>query len=437
MMSDNQNVILLTIDCLRADHCGFMNSAMDTTPYLDEMAADSIVFENAIAPGPRTPSSIPEIATGEPLPKYEMDGQDWRGAMMQSVAEHVEDYETIAERFAQRGYSTAAYTANPWTLRETNFDTGFDHFREVGSGSSGLLERIFSDTRAGPIARLADQWWHKNAWFSQWRTFYTDLNRTIEQLSEPYFVWVFLLDAHNPYIVPRQDRRESNAFGTYYSTLRGNAVMGDEGGKSNFRENLPPSIEYRIKEAYRDAIRSVDRFVSTLWNDHADDNPIMALHADHGEAFNEHGTYGHQRRLYEENIHVPLLVYNANSTGWIREPVSLRMLPEILMASASEETNPARWASEYICVRTDDDSSMAVRGERWKYIVSDDGEELYDLSTDVKEQQNVIDSHSDVAEQLRAVLASFMEELPQKAFGRQAKAVDQGVEERLESLGYK
>jgi arylsulfatase A-like enzyme len=437
MTSASRNVVLLTVDCLRADHCGFMNSAMDTTPFLDRMAADSVVFENAIAPGPRTPSSIPEIVTGEPLPKYEMDDQDWREAMMQSVAEHVGDYETIAERFAERGYSTAAYTANPWTLRETNFDAGFDHFQEVGSGSSGLLERMLSDTRAGPIARLADQWWQKNAWFSQWRTFYTDLTTTIEQLSEPYFVWVFLLDAHNPYIAPRQDRRESNAFGTYYSTLRGNAVMGDDGGKSNFRENLPPSIEYRIKEAYRDTIRSVDRFVSTLWNDHGDDDPIVAVHADHGEAFNEHDTYGHQRRLYEENIHVPLLIYNTDATGRIREPVSLRRLPEILMASAGEETNPARWSSEYVCSRTDDDGSMAVRGERWKYIASSEGEELYDLSMDVKEQRNVIDSYSDVAEQLRAVLASFMDKLPEKVFGDQDKAVDQGVEERLESLGYK
>jgi len=357
--------------------------------------------------------------------------------MMQSVTEHVGNYETIAERFAQRGYSTAVYTANPWTLRETNFDAGFDHFQEVGSGSSGLLARMFSDTRVGPIARLADQWWQKNAWFSQWRTFYMDLTTTIEQLSEPYFVWVFLLDAHNPYIVPRQDRRESNAFGTYYSALRGNAVMGDDEGKSNFREDLSSSIEYRIKETYRDAIRSIDRFVSTLWSDHEDDDPIVAVHADHGEAFNEHDTYGHQRRLYEENIHVPLLVYNANSTERIREPVSLRMVPEILMASASEEDDPARWSSEYVCTRTDDDSSIAVRSKRWKYIASGEGEELYDLSMDVKEQRNIIDSHSDVAEELRSVLASFMDGIPEKMFREEVDTVDQGVEQRLESLGYK
>jgi len=107
------------------------------------------------------------------------------------------------------------------------------------------------------------------------------------------------------------------------------------------------------------------------------------------------------------------------------------------MASASEEDDPARWSSEYVCTRTDDDSSIAVRSKRWKYIPSGEGEELYDLSMDVKGQRNIIDSHSDVAEELRSVLASFMDGIPEKMFRSEVDTVDQGVEQRLESLGYK
>lgn len=412
-----------------------MNSAMDTTPTLDRMATESVVFENAIAPGPRTPSSIPEITTGEALPKSAGGEQHWREAMMQSITNHVDRYETIAERFEERGYSTAAYTANPWTLRTTNFDAGFDQFHEIGSSSSGRFQELFSETAVESVARIADKWWDNEGWFSQWRTFYEDLNSTIDQLNEPYFVWVFLLDTHNPYLVPRQDREESTAFGTYYSTIRGNSIIGDSSRKTNYREEIPSTVEHRLKRAYRDTIRSVDRFVDTLWNDRADEDPVMVLHADHGEAFNEHGTYGHQRQLYEENIHVPLLVYNAGSTDRVHEPVSLRALPEIMLA-ATDEDDLTRWTADHVCSRTDDGVSMAVRSERWKYISSDNDEELYDLTTDPREERNVIDSYDDKADELRAALASFVAELPEEST-TQAEAVDQGVTDRLESLGYK
>jgi arylsulfatase len=414
-----------------------MNTAMDTTPNLDEMATDSLVFENAIAPGPRTPSSIPEIFTREPLPKRTEDSNDWREALMQSIAKHLDQHETIAEQFKQRGYSTAAYTANPWTLRSTNFDTGFDQFHEIGSDSTGSLERLFSGTIAETIARLGGQWWRKEDWFSQWRTFYSDLEETVNQLTEPYFLWVFLLDAHNPYIAPKQDRRESNTFGTYYSVLRGNSVVGDDAKKTNYREHLPPSIESRIKRAYRDTIRSVDQCIDTLRSDTANEEPIIVLHADHGEGFGEHGTYGHQPELYEENIHVPLLIYNCESTTRVAEPISLRLLPDILTTVASGADEPARFTSENVCSRTDDNVSMAVRSERWKLIVSDEDEELYDLTNDPGENRNVIESEEKTAVNLRMTLESFVEELPEDSLAEKLQGVSNDITDRLESLGYK
>ena len=437
MASDARNVVLITADSLRADHCGFMNTAMDLTPNLDRMSTESIIFENALAPGSRTPSSVPEITTGKLLPTSNSDLQT-RAAGVQRIAEHISQHKTIAERFAEMGYSTAAYTANPWVTSAGNFDAGFDQFHVVGSSSSGLFEQLLSGTPAASIARFGGQWWRTEDWFSQWRTFYDDLTKTIEQLSEPYFIWVFLLDTHNPYIVPKEDRYESNAAGMYYSVLRGNSMITAAGGKkSNYQNNMPERVERRLKQAYRDSIRSVDHFVGTLQNDLTKDNPIIAFLSDHGEAFGEHGTYGHRRRLYEENIHVPFIIHNTDQTGRIQAPMSLRTLPELLTKHATGKGNPQEWSSEYVFSRTEDDSTMAVRSGPWKFISTTTNEELYDLSEDIREQENIVEVEDERAEQLRNALTSFATDLSRSSSDRSEETVGSDVRNRLESLGYK
>lgn len=436
MESGDRNIVMVTADSLRADHCGFVNGGMATTPTLDRMANDGVVFENAIAPGPRTPSSMPEIFTGEPLPKTRADRWDWK-VRTARIGGHLSNHETIAQRFSEMGYSTAAYTANPWTSRSTNFHRGFDRFQEVKHDTTRALVSRFSGTVFIPIV-WASRWVHKDSWFSQWTTFYKDVLETAKELDKPYFLWVFLLDTHTPYVVPRRDRKESSTAGMYYALLRSSSVFGEATGKSYYRDQLPASVESRIKQAYRDAIRSVDRFVNVLWRELQEDDPVFVFHSDHGEAFNEHGTYGHQQALYEENVRVPLVMYNTDNRATLTEPVSLRSLPEMLTSCAGDERpDPSDWTSEYVVSRTEDSETMAVRSGQWKYILTSDSAELYDLTRDPGEQRNLIDQEERTVAELHDVLETHKQQLPeQDERGDQQTEPDAELKSRLESLGY-
>lgn len=436
MESRDRNVIMITADSLRADHCGFLNRGLRTTPTLDQMTNDGVVFANAISPGPRTPAAMPEIFTGEHLPVIRTEDWDWK-TRTKRIASHLSKQRTIAQRFKELGYTTAAFTANPWTTGTTNFDSGFDHFHEVYNDRTRAFVERFSGTTFRPIIWIS-QWLYKDRWFSQWSTFYDDVRSLVETLDPPYFLWIFLMDTHTPFVVPRQDRTENSTLGMYYAVLRSSSICGEQDGMSYFREELPGTVETRIKRAYRDAIRSVDRFVGTLREDLSDSDPVFVFHSDHGEAFNEHGTYGHQQKLYEENINVPLLITNCEKSTMVEDPVSLRALPNMLTSSVREgRLNPAEWTMDHTASRTEDSETIAIRGSRWKYIASGSSEELYDLSNDPMEQRNLVERKPARASELRIVLDEYEQELPVGSpVDRYAHDPDTEIRDRLESLGY-
>ena len=113
-MAQDRNMILVTSDSLRADHCGFHNSDIDLTPRMDRLVPelDAILYDNAISTGPRTPISVPESLTGEFIPTSESN--DYK-TTLKRISEHISTHKTIPELLSDRGYSTAAYTSNPYT----------------------------------------------------------------------------------------------------------------------------------------------------------------------------------------------------------------------------------------------------------------------------------------------------------------------------------
>ena len=433
MGSPDRNIVMVTADSIRADHCGFLDEGRDTTPVLDRMATEGIVYEDAIAPGPRTPSSMPEIVTGAEMPKTVADDWDWQ-VRTARIRKHLANHDTLAQKLQELGYTTVGFTANPWT---TDFDAGFDRFTVVEHDSAQALKDRFFGTALQPVI-WASHWIHKDSWFCQWSRFYDDVRQAMASVPEPYFLWIFLMDTHTPYIVPRQDRTENSTLGMYEAVLRSSSVFGTQDGQSYYRESLPERVETRVKRAYQDAIRSVDRFVGVLRDDLSADDPVFVFHSDHGEAFDEHGTYGHQRALYEENVRVPLLVADGGEAVRVSDQVSLRALPEMVTAHARDgRPDPTSWTTEYAVSRTEDSEVMAARDGRWKYISSPDATELYDLRTDPHERRNRIDEEPGRAVELSDVLDAFERDLPIDRWdGDRATASDPDVRDRLESLGY-
>lgn len=405
----SRNIILVTVDSLRADHCGFMGASRDLTPTLDTLAADSLVFERAFAPGPRTPSSMPVIFTGQffrpselgVYADWEQKSSRWR-ARRERIGRHLGRFRTIPERLREHGYDTAAVTANPWTTPDTNFDRGFDTFRAVTEGRS--IESWYSSL-VSKVSDVLDVEW--NSLLLTWTDFYDAVETARDALGEPYFLWVFLLDPHQPYVAPLHYRTETSALGMLYGNVRYNY-------RHTYTEQLPSHLDSLLRQAYRDTVRSVDGFVNRLHEDVASEDPVLAVHADHGEAFREHGTYGHRPQLYRENLHVPFFVHGVGGDRRVDAPVSLRRLPGILASVAQNgSVDPERFTREFVLCKTEECERVGLRSREWSYISGADGwqyvydsdsTELYRLTSDPGEATNLARMHPEAMAVLKRLV---------------------------------
>jgi len=428
-MSD---IVTITIDSLRADHCDWQSDT-DLTPNLNDLASESLTFTSAIAPGPRTLSSVPVTHTGDPFAVTNHDTSDY-GERVARIRNHVLEFETISETLQDEGYTTLAFTANPWTSADNEFDTGFDQFYEVGR-TGGSIERFFEETPLEKAVGVFDRWFYNDTWFCTWRTFYDDVIDAMEEVDGPVFTWIFLLDAHNPYIVPRKDRRETSTFEMYSSAIRANDLLDRTEGKSHYKTSLQEGTLRTLRGAYRDGVRSVDAFVGQL-RAALDGDTMLLVHSDHGESFGEHGTYGHQPVLYEENVHVPLLVYDGDIDHTVDEVVSTVEIPDMTLTFArGEEVDYTEWTTDYAVSRTESDSAIAIRGDRWKYIRTTDGVELYDLVEDPAETTDRSEDEPDVVAEFDARHEEYLDSLPAPPSST-APVESEGMRDHLRSLGY-
>lgn len=380
-----RNTVLVTMDSLRADHCSYWGYDRETTPTLDRMAEEGVAFTNAVSPGPSTPESMPVSFTGEyPIRPERADDKSLLASRRETIRRHMQAHETLAERFSRAGYATAGFSPNPYTSRYFGFDEGFDYYEDFMGGSrerlyQGLLEGVLGGVSKASVLpiRLLLNWAQREEVFKSWETFYDAILEWTEGAEKPYFLWILLMDTHDPYLVPRKYRTQSR-WAMYHANYRLWRQRHDP--------PFSPSTHERLVTAYDDAIRYADELLARLHRDLPDD-PLIAIHGDHGEAFGEHGTYGHYARLYEENIHVPFAV-SGGPTDTIEEPLSLRAMPGLLWTLAVEETVPRPEAPAM--VRTLDASRVAMRGRQWKYIKNNGREdELYLLSDDPIETEQL------------------------------------------------
>ena len=377
-MSEPPNIVLVTIDSLRADHCSFMGYEEQTTPTLDTMAAEGARFEHAIAPGPSTPESMPAVFTGR-YPANYIDPADV-GEARTRIGHHMRTRETLPERLSRRGYATAGFTPNPYTSRHFGFEAGFDRFEDfsdsgVRTAGDGLLQRLSPNSDAAQAARMLVNLLQREEVFKPWDAYADDVAAWIDAATAPYFVWVHMMDPHVPYMAPGSHRRLN-----WWQTFRANMAFwrGDK------EAGLDPAVLDRLRMAYDDTVRYTDAFLDRL-RSMTDDRTALVVHADHGEAFGEHGTYGHEPYLYEENIHVPLVVTGVPSAT-VERPVSLRALPSLTERLADGDWDPHVAESSFTVSRTAGGERVALRSQRLKYIRGPGETELYDLARDEHER---------------------------------------------------
>lgn len=352
-MADPRNVVLVTVDSLRADRCGHLGYDGTRMPTIDGLAEDGLQFDNAIAPAGSTRGSSTSFMTGG-YP-FSRPGADRR----ESIRGQVRARDTLAERFKRMGYETAAFTANPWTSRSFGFDKGFDRFEDFMEDTTSNRFRDGGGD-AGPVREMATRltdWWAGQEMFMSWESFYDDIEQWRQSAEEPYFLWVFLVDVHMPYIPPKE------YLSLWPLTYAANAWLF--GGAD---DRLSPLFRNQLLSAYDKTVEYTDEFVATLLDDVGDDS-IVCVHADHGELFGEEGRYGHGY-LHESVINVPLVVGNVPDER-VKDPVSLKSIPNLLTGLAAGERPAVE--RPYVTTRNND-GMRVVRGRDWRYQRTTDDE---------------------------------------------------------------
>jgi arylsulfatase len=374
----SRNVVLVSVDSIRADHCGFMGYDRATTPHLDALADEGITYTTAIAPGQATPASMPAIFTGQ----YHANPENKSGlAQRDAINTHLSAHPTIPERFTRAGYDTAGFTPNPYTSRHFGFARDFDHFEDFLDRSTlagQIRKRIVSRWIEGKFVAGLRFGLNMLGWgdiSTTWESYYDQLQSQVASLSEPFFLWVFLLEPHWPYRPSRGNRYGRSTTDVYAQNWK----------RSPFSDATPMAEDVPLLEdLYDGTLRDADRFIGRIREDLREYDPVVVVHGDHGEAIGERGYFGHGS-LHEEVIHVPLVVGNVDDDERIDRPISLRALPRLVEAASRD--GPTDWASftePYVWSKTRK-SALAVRSPSWKFYRRNGDDSFYDLDADPEE----------------------------------------------------
>lgn len=350
-----RNIILISVDSLRADFCPWLGYDGIATPTLESNAERGVSFKNAVAPGQGTPDSMPAIFTGYPRP----DGSASEGTIEALTRVH----QTIPEILQRAGYETIGFSSNPYATEKFGFDSGFDHFEDFTSGDARPLERVRSwvrsnsETKAAQGIRLLLNILGAGDLTVSWSDYYRDILSRVQSAEEPFFLWVFLMETHWPY-VPSKAHRD----GLTWSDFLANFVRSEGIGRD-------PTESHRTKliELYERTILDVDDFVCELQQDMESYDPVYVFHSDHGESFGERGNWGHEGFLYDENVRVPLEIWGLDSNEDILAPVSLREMPTIINSISGGQAD--FWTavtSPYVTSRLDSTECSLV-GTNWLY----------------------------------------------------------------------
>jgi len=449
MNSSTRSLVLITVDCLRADHCGFSGYRRPTTPFLDSLATESKVLASAVIAGVPTYYSFPAImASRMPL------------ALGRDVIGIAPGERTLAACLQNAGYATAAFSAaNPYISPRFGYDQGFELFRDFldcdagkeepahpvpcGLSEGATRKTVFNRRIRNAASMLGLSRAYDELYFQYCSRIAAASRRSLDELrrfpdasvlvdqaiswlatigNRPFFLWLHLMDPHAPYYPPEQPfleltGRELSPERARYLNAFWNRGDLSASGLARHRSD--------VGELYDAGIRWVDdqsaRLVEHLKKKGAWETCMFALTADHGEEFLDHGGRFHPPvKLTEEIVRVPLLmrVPGEQKSSTPDSPFShLHLAPTLLAALNVQPPSEFRgenlwenlragksWDEPVIveCVygcknpfRREErvaDRLLAVRDRRYKLVVrlsSPMREALFDLHADPEEQHEI------------------------------------------------
>lgn len=414
---DRPDIILIVIDTLRQDHLGIYGHDRDTSPRIDELARRSVVYTRAFSQAPWTTPSIGTLLTS----RYPTS----LGITEESSA-LPEELWLLSEELSRAGYVTGAVVSHSFCGSEWGFDQGFDFFDETNVlGHAAVTSEAVTD-------------------------------RAIEFLEEhsgePVFLFVHYFDPHISYI-EHEGHRLGGTPPDYSGWVRSGMRVSDLRKRRN---EMTPADLTELTRIYDSEIRQTDAQVGRLFeflevSDRLDPS-LVILTSDHGEAFMEHGYFGHAKRLHNTLVQVPLIIhYPGQPPAVAEEPVglvdvyptvtTLLGLPtpkgvqgvSLLDAATGEHRAPEMVFSETERFRPW--RSIVLGNEKLILDASTGEASLYDIERDPGEQNDLSALQPERVDALRRRIESWSREQQPPVSPRDVE-VDPDERRRLEELGY-
>ena len=420
-LAGTSNVLLIVLDTVRADRMSLYGYERPTTPALGRLASRGVKFNQARSTAPWTLPSHASMMTGR-----------WRHELSSGINQPLDDaFPTLAEFLAGHGYDTAGFVANTtYAGAETGLARGFAHYEDHDVSTSGALwttsvGRRFLCPLLAPQDPRSDG--HPNDHLRKSasrirRDFVSWIDRRKAD-DRPFFAFLNMFDAHNPYLPPDEFDAPFGA-----ETHSADDLKLFERWFILDKSTLTPSQVSLVSDAYDDCITYLDSQIEGLLGDLALrdmlDDTLVIITADHGEHFGEHGLYGHASSLYDQELRVPLLMVlprSAQGGLTVTNSVSLRGLPATVvdvLGLRADAPFPGRslarfWSSDEAATEIDHPVLASVdgpvhtapnqgrspvfsgpmkavtRGSR-VYIRNGDGrEELFDVESDPGQTHNL------------------------------------------------
>ncbi len=453
------NIVLITLDTLRADHLGCCGYPFGTSPSIDALAEEGVVFESAFSCMATTSPAHASIFTS----LYPIQHQVLKNGHRLDGA-----FTTLAEKMKKIGYRTVGVASTHQHFMKSNLDQGFEIFNDP----------VLTDVPDEKMKDFIDAGGYRRA--------DKNVDRILEELNglgrgEKYFLWAHFFDPHDP-CLPPNEHLEAVTPGTpaereaYVQYLLNEQRLDPGVCEGGLEEMVDKVLAYDGEIHFMDA--EIGRLVESVEKMGFEGETVWIITTDHGEGLGNHQWFGHGRNVYNELIRVPLIVRfssgNGGSGGVPADPEARRtdrvvqivdLLPTILELAGSEaggQAYPMQGTSLVPLINGGDSESgpgvafaqrrhfaprskkpKAEKGEKfslqdsdWKYIFwSDGGDEFYNLKDDPFELENLIENDSAVKEKFRTALRRKIEAL-REGVAIRPKFVSPETIERLKELGY-
>jgi len=413
------NILLISIDALRADHLSCYGYDRQTSPVLDALAGRGTRYSRAFVNTHGTPPSHTTLFSS----LYQETHRVGIGSMSATDRGVPSGITMVQEVFSAAGWHTVAVTGGGFMAAKFGFDRGFDEYvdvaRNVDQGTALLLEYLRAPVASG----------------------------------RPIFAFLHTYQVHSPYAPPKRFRQ---LFGQYEGSIEATSEALLEINKEPARGFTLDDMEY-LESLYDGEIRYTDealgKLLASLEAVGFLDNGVVVVTSDHGEEFGEHGGALHGGKLFEELLHVPLILAGAGIDRGVVDPslVSLIDVAPTVLSLAGLEVPPAMegrnmldrppsnlWRDQRIFAQYGD-ALYTVRTPRWKLIqrTSNQRVKLYDLHRDPGEQLNLRKRYPEIAGSLLSELEEWRARCPQLDLGSRGEVeLSEEMVEELRALGY-